>query len=123
MKTLLAAICLFTLLAVAYLSASLLILRPPRANVGVWFSLAVLFVAVGALTLTALSVDSLPVRLRYVVLIGGGALAVIGAWMVRNTVTSAHFEGYALVLGSMLVLQGALTLAAFTPWRGAAPAL
>ncbi len=33
--------------------------------------------------------------------------------MVRSTLTSPHFEGYALVLGSMLAVQGALTLAVF----------
>ena len=45
-------------------------------------------------------------------LIGSGVVTAIGAWMVRDTLTSTHFEGYALVLGSMLVVQGALTLAA-----------
>jgi len=122
MRTALAAICILTLLAVASLSASVLILRPPRANVGLWFTLASVFAIVGGLTLTALSADSLPARLRYTVLVGGAVLTAMGVWMVRDTLTSPHFEGYALVLGSMLVVQGALTLGAFTPARGASPA-
>jgi len=113
MRIALAASCLLTLLAVLYLSASLLILRPPRANVSVWFTLAAVFIAVGVLTLTALSVGSLPASLRYTVLIAGGVLAAIGAWMVRAALTSTQFEGYQLVLGSMLLVQGALTLMAF----------
>jgi hypothetical protein len=117
MKTLLAAICLLTLLAVAYLSASVLILRPPRANVGVWLTLASVFIAVGAFTLAALYVESLSAPLRYAVLTGGAVVTAVGAWMVRSTLTSVHFEGYQLVLGSMLVVQGALTLAAFVKPR------
>jgi hypothetical protein len=33
--------------------------------------------------------------------------------MVRETLASSHFEGYALVLGSALALQGALTILVF----------
>ena len=40
MRVALAAICIVTLLAVAYLSMSLIVLRPPRANYPVWFALA-----------------------------------------------------------------------------------
>jgi hypothetical protein len=48
-----------------------------------------------------------------VVAAGGAALAAIGVWMIRETLVSSHFEGYALVLGGMLVVQGILTLTAF----------
>ena len=113
MRRVLAVTCALTLLAVIYLSASVLILRPPRTNVSVWFTLAAVFIAVGVLTLTALSVGSRSASLRYPVLASGSLLAAIGVWLVRETLTRAHFEGYALVLGSMLVVQGALTVAAF----------
>ena len=113
MRTTLAAMCVLTLLAIAYLSVSVLVLRPPRPNLAMWFTLAAIFGTQGVLTLTALALDSRSARLRYAVLTGGGILAAIGAWMVRETLTSPHFEGYALVLGSMLVVQGALTLVGF----------
>jgi hypothetical protein len=38
--------------------------------------------------------------------------------MVRGTLTSAHFEGYALVLGAMLVAQGIVTIGAFARQSG-----
>jgi hypothetical protein len=60
MRATLTAICVLTLLAVAYLSTSLIILRPPRANLGVWFTLAAFLVAQGALTLAALGCHSCP---------------------------------------------------------------
>ena len=41
-KAALAAICVFTLLATMYLTASLLILRPPRANYQQWALVATL---------------------------------------------------------------------------------
>jgi hypothetical protein len=40
MKTALAATCVLLLLAIGYLSLSLVVLKPPRANVRVWFALA-----------------------------------------------------------------------------------
>lgn len=113
MRTALAASCLLTLLAVAYLSASLLILHPPRANVAVWFALAGVLAAQSVLTLTALSLADETGWLRSVILGGAAVLVVVAAWRVRDTLTSSHFEGYDLLLGVMLAVQAALTLAAF----------
>jgi|SRR5712691_2342721 len=126
MKTALAAICVATQLATAYLTASLLILHPPRANYRQWFLSAALFVAQGALTLAALGMgrqkrlhdDWLRLSdgvLRWPVVAGGGAIIWIGVSWIRATLSGSHFEGYALVLGSALALQGALTLAVFLP--------
>ena len=49
-----------------------------------------------------------------------GALAItwVGGTWAYATVTGTHFEGYALVLGSALVVQGALTLAVFVRMPG-----
>lgn len=114
MKTLVAALCVLTLLAVAYLSLSLIVLRPLRANYRVWFVLATFLSAQGALTLAALGTNiATDGVVRGTVLVSAGVLGAIGVWMVRDTLTSAHFEGHALVLGSMLVLQGALTIGVF----------
>ena len=111
LKTALAAICILTLLATAYLTASLLVLRPPRANSQQWSLMAALIIAQGVVTLVALFlVRTAPVR--YAALAGAVAIALAGARSVFNTLAGPHFEGYALVLGSALVVQGALTLAA-----------
>jgi hypothetical protein len=109
-KTALAAICAFTLLATAYLTASLLILRPPRANYQQWTLVAAVIFVQGALTLFALRPGS-PKGLRYVAVAGGAAIAALGASSIYSTVSGPHFEGYALILGSALVVQGLLTLA------------
>ena len=122
-KTALAAICAFTLLATAYLTASLLILRPPRANYQQWTLVAAVILVQGALTLLALRAGS-PKGLRYAAAAGGAAIAALGTSSIYSTVSGPHFEGYALVLGSMLVIQGLLTLMAFTGFpASAAPQL
>jgi hypothetical protein len=55
MRTVLAAISAFTVLATSYLSVSLVILRPPRANTQVWIPMAALFLVQGVLTLIAVA--------------------------------------------------------------------
>jgi hypothetical protein len=113
LKTALTAICLLTLSATVYLSASLMILRPPRANYQQWALMAAVIVLQGAITLVAMRAGSRR-GLRYAAAAGGAAIAALGASSVYSTVSGPHFEGYALVLGSMLVVQGLLTLLAFT---------
>jgi hypothetical protein len=111
LKTALAANCLFTVSATLYLSASLLILQPSRANYQ-WALVASAIIVQGALTLVAMRAGS-PKGLRYAAAAGGAAIAALGASSIYSTVTGPHFEGYALVLGSLLVIQGLLTLIAF----------
>jgi hypothetical protein len=55
--------------------------------------------------------------LRYAAAAGGAAIAALGASSVYSTVSGPHFEGYALVLGAALVLQGLLTVIAFASLR------
>jgi hypothetical protein len=120
-RTALAAICAFTLLATAYLTASLLILRPPRANYQQWTLVAAVILVQGALTLFALRAGS-PKGLRYVAAAGGAAIAALGASSAYSTVSGPHFEGHALVLGSMMVIQGLLTLITFAGFPAGAAA-
>jgi len=121
MRKTLAAICVLTLLATAYLSASLIILRPPRANVTMWCAVASAIAAQSLLTIAVLRRPrGMPMRTLAVA--AGAALAAAGVWMVRSTLTSSHFEGYALLLGAMLLLQGALTVSVFARrLRGGSP--
>ena len=111
-RTALTAICVLTLLAAAYLSLSLIVLHPPRANYPVWFTLATIITIQSVVTFVAMANPH--AWLRILVAAAGAALAAKGVWMVRDTLNSPqHFEGYALVLGSMLVVQGAVTIGAF----------
>jgi hypothetical protein len=111
MRTLAAALALLTMLAVAYLSFALLLLRPPRANFPLWFTFAAVVTIQSVATLVAVTAR-IP-WLRIVAAGAGAALAAAGVWLIRGTLTSAHFEGYALILGAMLVAQGIATIAAF----------
>ena len=111
LKTALLALAALTLLAVAYLTASVLVLRPPRANLSAWLPLAALLAAQCVLTFAAVS-SAVP-WLRTIVAAGGTALIAAAVWLIRGTLSSDHFEGYALLLGGMLAIQGALTVAVF----------
>ena len=115
LKNALTTMCVLLLLATGYLSLSLVVLNPPRANFPVWFTLAAVFVAQSVLTLVALRMAQPPAPLRVMVAAGACVLIAIAVWRVRDTLTSSRFEGYNLLLGAMLAVQAVLTLAATVP--------
>ena len=116
-RTALAAICAFTLLATAYLTGSLLILRPPRANDQQWTLVAAVILVQAVNRADAHAVRASRWQSQ------GSAIRWPRRAVRRSprsarrpstrTVSGPHFEGYALVLGSMLVIQGLLTLITF----------
>ncbi len=116
MKPALTVACAFTLLATVYLSVSLIVLQPPRANYRQWTFVASVIVLQGVLTLAALHAGG-PAGLRYATSAGAVALGWIGASSVYSTMSGPHFEGYALVLGSAMVVQGLLTFGVFLRWQ------
>jgi len=106
-------LCAATMLASAFLSLSLLIFRPPRASYSVWIAEAALFAVQGAVTIVVLLRGGAPsTSIRALLTAGGIALVLIGASALYATATS-HFEGYGLLLGTLLSLQGVLTIAFF----------
>jgi len=110
MKTLLAIIASLTVLATSYLSLSLLILHPPRANYQQWIPMAALFLTQGLLTLVTVARGVSRGWIRGALVAGGIGIFGVGGLWVYATVSGSHFEGYALVLGSALAMQGALTV-------------
>ena len=122
LKRALTLICSFTLLATGSLTLSLIALRPPRANYQTWFLIAPLFIAQSVLTLAVVFGALSGAWTRWLARAGSLAVMWMGASWAHATVTGAHFEGYALVLGSVLAVQGALTMACLSPgiMRGAA---
>lgn len=102
-----------TILAVCYLSLSVLILQPPKVDYASASIAAALFVGLSALTLVAASLPDAPAWLRLLAAAAGVLLVVLGAWTIQHTLASDHFEGYALLLGGMLAVQGVLTAAYF----------
>ena len=113
-KNALAVVCAGTLVATGYLSLSLIVLNPPRANFRVWFALAAVLAAQSLATIVSITMPRPPAVLRAVVVAGAVGLIAIAIWRVRGTLASSHFEGYNLLLGAMLVVQSALTVWAFS---------
>ena len=110
LNRILTVICSITVLATGYLTLSVIVLRPPRLNYQAWALMAGLFLAQSVLTLVTIADTAHRSWMRALVSAGGMALIVVGVWWVQATVTGSHFEGYALVLGSLVTFQGALTL-------------
>ena len=110
LKTALAAICLLVVLAVGYLTLSVAILHPPRVNYPASIAVAAVILAQSSMTLAAMWGRT---SLRNAVLAGGALLATLGGWMIQQTLATPHFEGYALLLGAMLVVEGSLTVLVF----------
>jgi hypothetical protein len=118
LNRLLGAFCWLTLFATSYLSLSVIVLHPPRLNYPVWVLMAGFFVAQSVLTLVTIGGS---VRGNWAcrsLMAGGIALTSIGVWWVHETVSGPHFEGYALVLGSCVAIQGILTFVRLLPIGG-----
>ena len=117
MKTALGAVCGLTLFASAYLGLSYLLLKGTEdLRPLVWLAL---FVVPSGLTLAALASGASGVSTRALLLLIGAAVAWLGVWSIQQTLSNSHFEGYALVLGAIGVLQGLLTVALVLarPWQ------
>ena len=124
MKTLLAAIAVFTAAASGWLFVMYFVLQHPGYQGRA--SLAAIFVAQSILTLILIasgapasgseSTDgrrAVHVGLRLVVLAGACGFIWAGYSAASSTLSGPHFEGFALVIGSALVVQGLLTIATF----------
>jgi hypothetical protein len=109
-RWLLGALAVSTMAGTVLLTVSVLALRPARVNLAAWLAAAALFTAQGLLTLGALSHLLHGRIVRLSLLAGGAAIAWLGGSWAYGTVSGAHFEGHALVLGAALALQGALTI-------------
>jgi hypothetical protein len=103
-------VCGATMGAVAFLSLSLLILRPPRANYRAWLVEAVLVLLLTGVTFAWARAGETRVRWsRPLLLLGSLALAAFGTGSVYRELTR-DFEGYGLVLGALFSAQALLTL-------------
>jgi hypothetical protein len=76
----------------------------------------VVFIVEAGATLLALSLTRFGFGLDVIVLAGAGGLTWLGSSMVLNALASPHFEGYAVLMGGIGILQGAFTLMLFV-WR------
>jgi len=111
------ALCAATVLASTYLSLSMFILRPPRANYSVWTIEAALFAVQGALTIAALVRGGSPSTWSRALLIAGSVVLVVVGVSALSAAATSHFEGYGVLLGAMLTMQGVLTIEHFVRRR------
>jgi hypothetical protein len=107
MRIALNVVCGFTLLASSWLAVMFVVLHRPGYERGV--SLALIFIIQSLLTL-ALTTSLLSARWwRMLAIAGAAGIVWTGGAAVSNTLAGPHFEGYALIIGVALVLQGLLT--------------
>jgi hypothetical protein len=108
MRSLLAGCCLFTIAASCWIATMAVVLH--RDGYGTQVGLALFLALESTLTLRVLSQVLRALRARLVVAAGAVAIAGVGIRAIDLTLTRLHFEGYAVVIGAALVLQGFLTL-------------
>ncbi|MGH7616332.1 MAG: permease prefix domain 1-containing protein [Gemmatimonadaceae bacterium] len=112
-RSVLLILCLCTMCSVAYLSLSLLILRPPRAS-RAWPAEAVFVLLVTALTFAWAKSGGLSPWIRPVLVFGTLTLGALGGVSIYAAVTG-NFEGYSVVLGTLFTIQALLTLLYLNP--------
>jgi len=67
----------------------------------------------GVMTLAVLAGWPASAPVRVLTLVGASGTVVAGATAMASNLSGSHFEGYAVVIGVGLVVQGALTLGLF----------
>jgi len=106
--------CCITIAAACFLGLSYALLKGlDDVRPLIWLAF---FIAQSALTLFALGAIVTGTVLDVVLIAGAAGLVWLGWSMVDRTLSGPHFEGYALVMGGVGMLQGVLTLLLFL-WR------
>jgi hypothetical protein len=113
MRAVLNVCCGFTILASCWLAVMSVVLRHPGYQRGV--SQAVLFIILSLLTLAVTTARLSAAWWRSLAVLGAAALVWAGGSAVAATLSGPHFEGYALLIGASLVLQGLLTAVHLIP--------
>jgi hypothetical protein len=103
--------CAFTVAAVVYLTVGLLILHPPASNGRAWLPIATVLLAQSVATVLGVVGGPLGSWPRALAGVAGSAVVFMGGSCVYAALSGPHFEGYAIGLGSLVVLQGAMTVA------------
>jgi hypothetical protein len=113
MRTVLTAICALAIAASAWLGVMFVVLHRPGWERGA--AVSALFVAQSLLASAATNRWLAGFWWRLIASAGAVALAWRGASAVISNLNSSYFEGYALVIGVLLALQGLLTLVHLIP--------
>jgi len=111
MKGILLFLCFLTLAATVWLGVMEVVLEHP--GFGLRACIAILLASQSLCTILFLVFRG-PGRVRVPLMISGGLIAVYGISAIASILKAAHFEGYVLVIGFALVLQGVLTIVGLT---------
>jgi hypothetical protein len=106
-RTILNALCGLTILSSSWLAVMFVVLHRPGYERGV--SMSLLFVIQGLLTLAVTNGMLSAVWWRILAVAGAVGITWAAGAAVANTLNGPHFEGYALVIGVALILQGVVT--------------
>ncbi len=119
MKQILTALCAFAIAAGIWLAVMENILK--HAGYAGRSAIAGCIVIQAAATLLSLFAGG-RIVFRGAVITGAAAIALLGISAIVKTLDSSHFEGFVLIIGTALTLQGALSLILLSkPWfRGGA---
>jgi hypothetical protein len=101
-------------LAVSYVTLKGTGDRQPLVGLAVFAGLSALLLAASLVPLRSDALAAVPA-------IAGTAIAWVGWTTISHMLASPHFEGYALILGALGMLQGLLAISA-TGWRLWGPA-
>ena len=113
MRTLLNGLCWLTIAASAWLGIMFAVLHRPGYERGLGMSA---LLVLQSLLVLAITNQRLSGRNWRLVAAGGAAgLAWAGASAVVKNVSGPHFEGYAVIIGVLLILQGLLTAGRLAP--------
>jgi hypothetical protein len=109
MKSSLMCLCFFTLAAAAWLGIMETVLRHPGFVLRIFGEM---FFAAQSLATILFLIFRGHKPFRFLLMLGSVAILIIGGLAMIAVLKAAHFEGYILVIGAALILQGALTIAA-----------
>ncbi len=98
----------FTLAATAWLGVMEMVLRHPGFSLRIF--IAVLLACQSLSTVLSLVFRGHG-RFKILLNLRGFLIAMLGIWSVVSILRAAHFEGYVLLIGLALTLQGVLTVA------------
>ena len=107
MRIALNVLCGFTVAACLWLSVMFVVLHRPGFERGLVMSL--MFVAQSLLTLAVVNHRVAAPAWRILAAAGAAGIVWAGGNAIAQTLNSQHFEGFALLIGAALVLQGLLT--------------
>ena len=108
MRPLLNALCVLTIAASAWLGVMHVVLHRPGYERGA--GMAALFILQSLVVMAVTNHRLIGAWWRMATLLGAAGMTWVGVSAVVGNLTGTHFEGFAVIIGALLVLQGIFTV-------------